>query len=381
MSERGLAVTLGQQTPIPLDAALACAPGELLALVGPSGSGKTTLLRSIAGLYRPSSGHIRCNGHTWFDAAKGFSLPPQQRRVGVVFQDYALFPHLTASQNLMAAMGHRPRAERTRRAAELLRQVHLEGLEERFPAELSGGQRQRVALARALARDPEVLLMDEPFSAVDQVTRRKLQRELALLRSNLSMPLVLVTHDLDEAVRLADRITVLHRGVTLQTAPPEELMLHPASTDVARLVGHQNLFRGRVLTSDAASGRLWLAWQGYTLEASHNPAFPPGSDVSWLAPASHVLLHRRGRPSLGERENPVDGVVREMAVLGEQTSVTLALSSGEPLNFTVGTHAARRNGLAPGADARVSLLADGIHLMAPEPDAATTLPQDRPAHP
>jgi len=369
VSEQGLAVTLGQRTPIPLDAALDCAPGELLALVGPSGSGKTTLLRSIAGLYRPTAGHIRCNQHTWFDAARGFSLPPQRRRVGVVFQDYALFPHLTALQNLVAAMGHRPRAERKQRAAALLAQVHLEGLEARFPAELSGGQRQRVALARALARDPEVLLMDEPFSAVDQVTRRKLQRELALLRSDLSIPLVLVTHDLDEAVRLADRITVLHRGATLQTAPPDELMLHPASTDVARLVGHQNLFRGRVLASNAASGRLWLEWQGQTLETAYNPSFPPGSDVSWLAPASHVLLHRRGRPSLGERENPVDGVVRELVVLGEQTSVTLALSGGEPLNFTVGTHAARRNGLAPGVDARVSLLADGIHLMAPEPDA------------
>jgi len=369
VSEQGLAVTLGQRTPIPLDAALDCAPGELLALVGPSGSGKTTLLRSIAGLYRPTAGHIRCNQHTWFDAARGFSLPPQRRRVGVVFQDYALFPHLTALQNLVAAMGHRPRAERKQRAAALLAQVHLEGLEARFPAELSGGQRQRVALARALARDPEVLLMDEPFSAVDQVTRRKLQRELALLRSDLSIPLVLVTHDLDEAVRLADRITVLHRGATLQTAPPDELMLHPAATDVARLVGHQNLFRGRVLASNAASGRLWLEWQGQTLETGYNPAFPPGSDVSWLAPASHVLLHRRGRPSLGERENPVDGVVRELVVLGEQTSVTLALSGGELLNFTVGTHAARRNGLAPGVDARVSLLADGIHLMAPEPDA------------
>ncbi|ABI57265.1 ABC transporter ATP-binding protein [Alkalilimnicola ehrlichii MLHE-1] len=368
MSEQGLAIQVGQAAPIPLNAALDCAPGELLALVGPSGSGKTTLLRSIAGLYRPSSGRIDCNGVTWFDAGRGVSLAPQRRRVGVVFQDYALFPHLTALQNLVVAMGHRPRAQRRACAAALLAQVHLEGLEDRYPSELSGGQRQRVALARALARDPEVLLMDEPFSAVDQVTRRKLQRELALLRSDLSIPLVLVTHDLDEAVRLADRITVLHRGVTLQTAPPDELMLHPASADVARLVGHQNLFRGRVIASNAATGRLWLEWQGQTLEATYNPSFPPGSEVTWLAPASHVLLHRRGRPSLGERENPVAGVVRELVVLGEQTSVTLSLSGGAPLNFTVGTHAARRNGLAPGEEARVSLLADGIHLMAPEPD-------------
>lgn len=368
MSEAGLEVELSQATPIPLAAALNCRPGELMALVGPSGSGKTTLLRSIAGLYRPAVGRVSCNGEVWFDAGRGFNLAPQRRRVGVVFQDYALFPHLTALQNLMAAMGHCPRAQRRERAAALLAQVHLEGLEARYPAALSGGQRQRVALARALARDPEVLLMDEPFSAVDQVTRRKLQRELAQLRSDLSIPLVLVTHDLDEAVRLADRITVLHRGTSLQSAPPDELMLHPASADVARLVGHQNLFRGRVTASNAASGRLWLEWRGQILEAGYNPAFPPGSVVTWLAPASHVLLHRRGRPSLGERENPVDGVVRELVVLGEQTSVTLALQGGEPLNFTVGTHAARRNGLAPGAEARVSLLSDGIHLMTCEPD-------------
>ncbi len=369
MSDRGLSAVIRQTRPIPLDAALECAPGELRALVGPSGSGKTTLLRSIAGLYRPRSGQISCNGRAWFDDSTGVNLAPQRRRVGVVFQDYALFPHLSALQNVVAGMGHRRRSARQGLAEKLLAQVHLQGLEHRYPAQLSGGQCQRVALARALAREPDLLLLDEPFSAVDQVTRRKLQRELAVLRASLSIPLVLVTHDLEEAARLADRITVLHRGVTLQTEVPDELMLRPSSTEVARLLAHQNLFRGRIAAHNPERDRTWLSWRGKMLEARHNSAFPPGSEVSWLVSASQILLHRRGRPSFGERENPLDGVVREAVRLGESTSITLILEGGESLNFSISTHAAQRNGIEPGVEARVSLLAEGIHVMPPETNA------------
>src|SRR5215471_4570843 len=209
---RYLQVQLRQERPIPLDAKLDCGPGELLALVGPSGSGKTTILRCIAGLRRAERGSITCNGTTWLDTDRDINLPPQRRSVGFVPQHYALFPHLTAEANVRFALGHLPRTERAVRASELFSLVHLTGLEGRNPAELSGGQQQRVALARALARDPAVLLLDEPFSAVDQVTRRKMQRELAQLRERIRLPIILVTHDLDEAVSLANRIVVLHRG-------------------------------------------------------------------------------------------------------------------------------------------------------------------------
>ena len=174
----GLSVRLEQLEPIPLAAEFAVAAGELLALVGPSGSGKTTVLRCIAGLHRPRSGFIRCGEATWFDSENGADFAPQERSVGFVFQNYALFPHLTAIENVATALGHLPRGARASRARALLERVHLAGLENRRPAELSGGQQQRVAVARALAREPQVLLLDEPFSAVDQVTRRKLQREL-----------------------------------------------------------------------------------------------------------------------------------------------------------------------------------------------------------
>ena len=231
MSE-GLHVTVKQSGPIPLSAELACAPGELLALVGPSGSGKSTILRAIAGLYRPASGKIQCNGDVWFDASADLAVPPHRRSVGFVFQSYALFPHMTALDNVRAALAHRPSKERVERARALLRLVHLDGLEARRPAALSGGQQQRVAVARALARDPAVLLLDEPFSAVDRRTRRNLHRELRELRTAVSMPIVLVTHDLDEAADLADILCVLDRGETLQTGPAAEVLSAPASVRV-----------------------------------------------------------------------------------------------------------------------------------------------------
>ena len=370
MSERiaspgRLTVSLHQAGPIPLAADFHCEAGELLALVGPSGSGKTTLLRAIAGLYRPAGGRIDCGGEAWFDAARRLSLPPQGRRVGLVFQDYALFPHLTALGNVMVALDHLPPRERRRRAGAWLSRVHLTGLEARYPGQLSGGQRQRVALARALARNPRVLLLDEPFSAVDQVTRRRLQRELAMLREQIRIPIVLVTHDLDEAAALADRLCVLHGGRSLQAGPPEALFRRPASAEVARVLDRHNLFSGEVVEE---GGERRLAWGPWRLEvAAGLESLPVGERVTWYLPPSDVVLHRRGRPSQGERENPVRARVESLVVLGGITAVSLAFDhTGQTLSFDIATHAARRNGLARGEPVQVSLLAAGIHLMAAE---------------
>ncbi len=355
---------LNQAGPIPLAAELNCAPGELLALVGPSGSGKSTILRHIAGLHRPARGHVRCNGESWFESENDVFVPPQQRRVGLVFQDYALFPHLTALGNVAAALGHLPRYQRRERALALLDEVNLGGLERRFPWQLSGGQRQRVALARALAREPRALLLDEPFSAVDQITRRKLQQQLAALRRSLSVPIVLVTHDLDEATALADRMVVLHHGRTLQQGPPLEVMATPQSALVARLVGARNIFEGVVLEQQPERGRTLLRWQGHELEAEHNPAFMPGQQISWLVPAQSIVMHRRDRPSRGDSENPVTGRLNEAVPLGENTLVSIDVGNpAQQLTLSVSSHVARRMGIAPGLEITVSLLADGIHLM------------------
>jgi molybdate transport system ATP-binding protein len=357
-----LRVELRQSAPIPLDARFECGPGELLALVGPSGSGKTTILRAIAGLVRPRSGEVRCNGETWMGAAA--FLPPQSRHVGLVFQNYALFPHMSASGNVEAALPMSlGRESRAAAARELLEFVHLGGLESRVPRELSGGQQQRVALARALARDPKVLLLDEPFSAVDQVTRRRLQRELAQMRQRLKIPIVLVTHDLEEAAALADRMVVLHHGRTLQSGPPFDVLARPQTVEIARLVDYRNLFTGRIVAHEAGCTR--LAWLDYVLEVPLAPGFAAGSEVSWGILPAHCILHRRDRPSRGEHENPVAGVIGEFLPFGENAAVTLHVGGRQDveLHFSVPTYVAARNGLAVGVEAGVSLLKEGIHLM------------------
>jgi len=363
MASPGLSLRLKATAPIALDLALDCAPGELLAIIGPSGAGKSTTLRAIAGLHHPESGSVTCDGEAWLDTSRALDLPAHRRRVGLVFQDYALFPHMTALANVMAAMGHLPAAERAPRAATLLARVHLAGLEQRRPAELSGGQQHRVAVARALARDPAVLLLDEPFSAVDRATRRRLQVELANLRQGLSIPIILVTHDLDEAASLADRMLLLHRGRGLQTAPPAEMLARPASAEVARLLDLRNLFTGVILAHE--DGLTRLRWGDQMLEAAPMPSLPPGTAVDWLIGAGGVVLHRRGRPSAGERENPVSGTIIALLPMGEEMRVTLDVGDpeGRQLTFALPRHAAQRNALAVGEACSVSLLRDALHVM------------------
>ena len=366
----GLVVALQQDSPIPLAAEFSCAPGEVLALVGPSGSGKSTILRSIAGIYRPAGGSVTVDGETWLDAARGYHLPTHRRAVGMVFQSYALFPHMTALGNVMAALGHLPPDQRAARARSLLDLVHLTELYGRRPQELSGGQQQRVAVARALAREPRALLLDEPFSAVDKATRQRLYREIAVLRRGLKMPMVLVTHDLDEAAMLADRIAVLYRGRTLQTGTPSEVTMRPLSAEVARLVDLRNVFEGVVASRDRDGGRTVVDWAGLKLETQGGPDVSPGQRVSWVVPDGFVVLHRRDRPSRGDHENPVPGRVESVLGIGQMAHVVLRPSHAPelPVHFSLPLHVAHRNGIEPGVAATVSLLGEGIHTMPPPQD-------------
>jgi molybdate transport system ATP-binding protein len=361
----GLRVRLVQRAPIPLDATFECAPGEVLALVGPSGSGKSTILRAIAGTYRASGGTIEIDGAIWFRSQDDISLPPHRRAVGMVFQSYALFPHMTALANVTAAMGHVTPAERERRARSILELVHLGGLESRRPAELSGGQQQRVAVARALAREPKVLLLDEPFSAVDKTTRHHLYTEIAELRRILNMPVVLVTHDLDEAHMLADRVAVLDHGRTLQTGTPEEVTTRPASPAVARLLNLRNVFAAEVTGHDMSTRRTMIAWAGTTLATGLRPELPIGARVSWVIPEGYIVLHRRETATRSADENPVPGIVDGILLLGQNALISLRPLAGgsDVVHFTLPLRIVRRSGLSRGAQAAVSLLAEGIHLM------------------
>ncbi len=197
------------------------------------------------------------------------------------------------------------------------------------------------------------------------MTRQKLYRELAELRRTLAMPIVLVTHDLDEAAMLADRMCILHRGRTLQIGTPHEVMTRPADALVARLVDLRNVFEGVVLARDGPAGRTRLDWQRVTLEVAHAAPFEPGTRVAWTIPVSGIVLHRRDRPSRGEHENPVAGTVDECVALGDDTTIGIRVggAGGALLTLRVPTHVARRNNIAVGVEAGASLLADAIHLM------------------
>jgi sulfate transport system ATP-binding protein len=220
--------------------------GELVALLGPSGSGKTTLLRIIAGLETPDSGRILFNGE---DTTRSHV---RERQVGFVFQHYALFRHLTVFENIAFGLRVRPRATRpskteiSDKVMKLLKLVQLEGMAKRYPAQLSGGQRQRIALARALAVEPQVLLLDEPFGALDAQVRAELRRWLRKLHDEIHVTSVFVTHDQEEALEVADRIVVMNKGRIEQAGTPDQVYEHPANPFVLNFLGNVNLFHGRL---------------------------------------------------------------------------------------------------------------------------------------
>ncbi|HSB36185.1 MAG TPA: ATP-binding cassette domain-containing protein, partial [Thermoanaerobaculia bacterium] len=220
---------------------------EVTVLFGPSGAGKTTILRCLAGLEVPDEGTIRLGAETWFDADARVNRPPQARRVGFLFQDHALFPHLTVAGNVAFGLAGLPRAECARRVADGLSFVGLSALADRRPRELSGGESQRVALARALARRPALLLLDEPLSALDSPLRIRLRGELRTLLTSLEIPSVVVTHDRAEALALGDRVAVVAEGGVRQTGPVDEVFSRPTDVGVARVTGVECVLPGRVV--------------------------------------------------------------------------------------------------------------------------------------
>jgi molybdate transport system ATP-binding protein len=286
---------------------------EVVTLFGPSGAGKSLTLQCLAGLTRPDAGRVVVNGRVFDDTTGGVHLPPQARHLGYVFQGYALFPHLTVAENVAFGLRGRPGPERRRRTTEVLAQLGLEELAERYPGKLSGGQQQRVALGRAIAPDPAVLLLDEPLSALDAPLRRQLREELRALIEGLRRTVVLVTHDLGEAYQLGDRLVLYEAGRVVQAGPKAEVLGRPASPAVARLIGLRNVVRGTVVKT--APDRVEIAWRGHTIEAVNSPAAPfqasPGASVAFVVRPEHVRLIRKDRvgPSPVHHMNLLRGTI------------------------------------------------------------------------
>jgi molybdate transport system ATP-binding protein len=301
-------------------------------LFGPSGAGKSLTLQCLAGLMRPDEGRITVDEHVLFDSVSGANLPPQRRRVGYVFQGFALFPHLTVAGNVAFGLRDRPRAERESRAAEVLARLGLETLAHRYPGELSGGQRQRVALGRALAPDPALLLLDEPLSALDLPLRRALRDELRAVLAQWGKAAVVVTHDVTEAYRLGDHIVVYEEGRVIQSAPRAELLWQPASQAVARIMGLANVVQGIVLK--ATPDRIQLRWRGQTLEAVNSPlrSYLPAPDrpLAFFIRPEYVRLIRkdRGLADPVHHMNVMQGHIVREADFG--TTRTLYIRLDEP---------------------------------------------------
>ena len=267
-----------------------------LGLLGPSGSGKTMTLRAIAGLETPDRGRIVLQGRVLFDSEQRINLPPRARRIGLLFQNYALFPHLSVTENIAFGLRHLPDAEKNRRVTEQLAAAHLDGLADRYPTTLSGGEQQRVALARALAIEPTALLLDEPFSALDTHLRSALERQLRETLGNYGGSTLFVSHNLEEAYRVCEKLVVLANGSVAAQGPKEEIFRHPPTLEVARVTGCKNYSRARRLPDGRVEALDW----GCKLRVAQ--PFAKSSEHVAIR-ANHVRVHPPQKLNLENSEN------------------------------------------------------------------------------
>ncbi len=335
-----------EQVTVPLRAfelCLSLTVDSTVALVGPSGAGKSTVLNAIAGLVEPAAGSIRCGEETWFDADRGVCVRPEDRRVGLVFQDYALFPHLTVRQNIEYARRHA--------ADEYLDRFGIRSLEDARPGSLSGGERQRVALARALARDPEILLLDEPLSALDAHTKTEVRTELQELLAGLEIPTLLVTHDFEDAAALAGHVGVLVEGELRQTGSPADLVAAPADAFVASFTG-ANLLLGQ--PHRTSSGTTGIKLDDGTVILTSDPEAGAGT----LAVYPWDITISTTRPD-DSALNVIDGGITAITELGNRARVTVG-----PVSAEITVDSLRRLGLRTGGHAYASFKATGTRVVA-----------------
>ena len=343
---------------IPLD------QSPVTVLFGPSGSGKTTLLRLLAGLDRPDAGTISFQGRDWFDSTRAIHLPPQQRRAAFLFQDYALFPHLSVAANVAFAA-------RPGKARELLKAFGLSELASRRPHAISGGQQQRVALARALAADPALLLLDEPLSALDAPTRTWMRYELRRMLLDGGVPALVVTHDRMEAVALGDWMAVIVEGRIRQAGPIQEVFRHPADALVAGSVGVENVLPAGIVSREG--GLLTVHVGASHLQCVDSGALPSGSVPVFACIRAEDITLTRELPQTSSARNRIPGIVRSVILEGPLARVEL--DCGFPLVAVITAQSAGELELRTGDALSAVVKATSVHV------TAATVVGSRPALP
>jgi molybdate transport system ATP-binding protein len=358
MTARAAGLSIDARTPVGdlrLDVALEVAAGECVALAGPSGAGKTSVLRIVAGLLEPAHGRVACAGEIWLDTDRRIGVPAERRRCGYLFQEYALFGHLSAWRNVAYALHEAPRAQREPRARELLARFGLADRAGARPGTLSGGERQRVALARALARRPAALLLDEPLSALDARTRAAAARELAGVIRDAGVPVLLVTHDFTEAALLGDRVAVIDKGRVLQEGSASALAAAPATAFVADFTGAVVL-TGEARRADGGTLVVTLAGGGEITALEGEPGAVAVSVYPW-----EIALARPGEAAHDSARNHLAVDVLSVTAVGSRVRVGLA--APQPLTAEITGPAVERLHIVPGQRVVASWKATAARLV------------------
>lgn len=350
--------------------------GEFVVLLGPSGCGKTTALRCLAGLEHPDGGRITISDQVVEDRARRLSVPTQNRDLGFVFQNYALWPHMTVHDNIAYPLRMRRHARHDiyRRVAEMLDLVALDGLAERTPDQLSGGQQQRVALARALAARPRVLLLDEPLSNLDAQRRNTLRRQLRTIHREVRTTTLYVTHDQIEALTMADRVLVMNQGRIEQSGAPRDVFERPANRFVADFLGYENVLRGRVTR---CAGRFVTVqsddWGG-EIQVESPSRLAAGTAVELAFRASNVALHGPGHEVEPALSNVRIGAIKDVTYLGDTSEYVLQVGAGEII-ARIPAHRETDRDDGPGSQRSLSVAPQNVVLLESGDANIARLPQ------
>ncbi|MCR4288353.1 MAG: ABC transporter ATP-binding protein [Deltaproteobacteria bacterium] len=336
---------------------------ELMVLFGPSGAGKSLLLKTLSGIVRPDEGVITVGTEPVFDSGRGVDVPIRKRRIGYLFQDYALFPHMTVFENIAYAMKGIKPSDVGRIVREFTSLMRLSGLEDRYPNELSGGQKQRTALARTLAAGPEILLLDEPFSALDFQVREKLRQDLLNIHEAFPITTILVTHDLEEAFMLGVRLAVINNGRIEQVGKKEDVFYRPATRDVARFVGARNIFSGRVARVEGAAVVIASPGLG-EIRAAASGDLKPGGDVVFCIRPEEIPIIRQDRVISRGDGNVVEGVISSITGRGTSHILFVKIGNGDTLlKVEAPNFVARKLSLATGKRIRVLLKKESVWVI------------------